>query len=125
MRFPIRFDNDLRLIGVHVQSGAATVVTLLWETGPAFAPFEGEFLVRSRVLSPPILWTSAIDFFEKETAPPMWPKVGLWKPDHLYLQRYVDMRRVGTERFEGLWSVRTSQPPKAEGRERVELFTLP
>ncbi|MFO0659610.1 MAG: hypothetical protein U0165_07245 [Polyangiaceae bacterium] len=123
-RFPIRYDNDLTLVGVNVTQGAATVVTLLWETGPGFVPFDGEYLIRSKVIEAPMLWTSTIDYFEKETAPPMWPKVSAWKPDRLYVQRYVDMRRVGTERFDGLWSTRGGQAPKTAGRDRFTLFTL-
>jgi hypothetical protein len=50
---------------------------------------------------------------------------GLWKPGYLYAQRYVAMRRPGTERFEGLWVARGAPPPRPlDGRERVELFTL-
>jgi hypothetical protein len=121
----VSFGNDVQLLGWGVESGAATVVTLLWQTGPAFRPIDMDFIVRSWVVAPPVLWASVTDYFEKETAPPMALRPGLWKPGYLYAQRYVAMRRPGTERFEGLWVARGAPPPRPlDGRERVELFTL-
>lgn len=121
----VAFDGDLDLLGCGVERGAATVVTLLWRTGPAFVANDADFLVRSRVIAPPPLWPSAIDFFEKEAAPPVALRPGLWRPGRLYLQRFVAMPRVGVERFEGVWVARGSAPRRPlDGRERVELFTL-
>jgi hypothetical protein len=124
-RFEVDFSGGLRLIGLRTEEGPATVVSLLWETGPNFRPFDGDFLVRSRVVAPPPLWASATDYFEKEVAPPTALRPALWKPGRLYEQRFVAMRRVGVERFEGTWVSRRGAPPvPALGGERAPLFTL-
>jgi hypothetical protein len=125
IRLDRRFSRDVTLLGADVREGAATVVTLLWSTGPAFEAFDEDFLVRTHVTAPPPIWLSKTDFFEKEMAPPMALRSSLWKPRHLYAQTFVAMRRVGTEVFEGLWTGRSSSCPKADdGRDRIVLFTL-
>lgn len=120
----VAFANDVRLVGARVVEGAATTITLLWETGPAHQPADTDFLVRTHVVAPPRLWLSRTDFFEKEMAPPQALRPALWKPGRLYAQTFVAMRRIGTERFEGVWAGRGIVPKPMGGDERVPLFTL-
>jgi hypothetical protein len=120
----LAFSDDLVLRGLTVTEGAATVVTLVWQTGPAFQAVDADFLVRSKVLAPPPLWVSRTDHFEKEIAPIHPLRMSLWKPGRLYAQTFVAMRRVGTERFEGLFTQRAMPLKTAAGADSVELFTL-
>lgn len=128
-RLDVPFSGGVRLVGAHVDAGAATVVTLLWETSDDHEPGDADFLVRSRVTAPPRLWPSRVDFFEKELAPPMALRPALWKPGRLYVQRFVAMRRLGEEAVWGVWSVRggtarTPSGPLADG-ESVKLWVWP
>ena len=118
------FTGDLRLLGATVREGAATVVTLVWETGPAFRPVDADFLVRSTVIAPPRLWLTKIDYFEKEMAPPNALRMSLWRPSRIYAQTFVAMRRLGSERFEGQFTQRSTPIKTTAGAERVPLFTL-
>lgn len=124
-RLDLTFDDGLVLLGYEVERGAATVVTLLWETPPTFVARDRDFLVRSRVVAAPRGWLAPIDFYEKEVAPPDALRPGLWKPGRLYVQRFVAMKRVGKEVYQGVFSSREGPPPKLlSGELRVPLFTL-
>jgi len=119
------FTKGVHLLGVRIERGPAIVVSLLWRTDDDLVPDEEDFVVRSRVLAPPPLWASAIDYFEKDVAPPMALRPALWRPGHLYAQRFVVMRRVGVESFEGEWSSPDGDPRRpVAGGDRVSLFTL-
>lgn len=120
----LAFTDDLTLRGLTVTEGAATVVTLVWQTGPAFQAVDADFLVRSKVLAPPPLWITRTDFYDKEIAPIHPLRMSLWKPGRLYAQTFVAMRRVGTERFEGLFTQRAMPLKTSTGADTVELFTL-
>jgi hypothetical protein len=114
--------GDLRLLGVGIERGAATVVTLLWETGAGFLPVESTFAVRCHVTEPPPFWPVPVDPREKEMAPPMAIKPSLWQPGHLYAQRFVALHRPGVEECRG--SFTRNVPSPANGAPAVDLFTL-
>jgi hypothetical protein len=117
------FTDDVRLLGTSVERGPATVVTLLWEAGPAFEPPpESSFVVRCRIVEPPPLWAAPVDPLEKEMAPPMTIKPALWRAGRLYVQRFPLLHRPGQELCRGYFV--PSRPRPLRGRFDVELFTL-
>ena len=117
------FTGDVRLLGSAVERGPATLVTLLWETGPDFQALpETTFVVRCRVTEAPALWPAPIDPLEKEMAPPMTIKPPLWRPGHLYVQRFVLLHRPGSEACRGYFQ--PTRPRPASGRFDVDLFAL-
>ncbi len=118
----VDFTDDVHLIGVHVDRGSATVVTMYWETGPAFKPVDSNFLVKCNVVSPPRLWFADTDFFEKDMNPTNPIRPAMWKPGYLYLQRFVAMHRIGEERCYGVFSSPETRP--TNGAPTVALFTL-
>jgi hypothetical protein len=117
------FGDDVHLLGVSVDGGPVAVATLLWLAGNAYVPVDSAFSVKCKVLAPPALWPSAIDFYEKDMAPPMALRPALWKPGYLYAQRFVVRHRVGLESCEGSFSARELRA--SSDRDRVPLFTLP
>jgi hypothetical protein len=122
------YTRDVHLLGVRVEEGPPVTATLLWLAGPSFSPFEGEYLVRSRVAKGPLLWPTVYDGQEKESAPPATPPLALWRPGFAYVQRFVVQRRFGKERFIGVFSPLvegTTMPALGEGAPRPVLFELP
>ena len=119
------YSGDIHLLGMTVDKGAAVVFSLYWEAGPKFVPFEGDYLVRSKVDAPPALWPSAIDYFEKEVAPFCPLRPSLYRPGFIYTQRFLAMRRVGKERFYGFFAGGPTKPALPSGAESVDLVTLP
>lgn len=119
------FDNGLVLRGYDVDRGPATVVTLLWETPEGYVPRDLDYLVRARITSLPTLWLAPPDHFEKEMAPPEPLRPASWKAGRLYVQRFVAMKRVGREVFEGVFTARDGAAPIGiDGAARHVLFTL-
>jgi len=119
------FSDGMKLVGARIELGPAVVVSLLWRTDHDFVPKDEDFRVRSHVLAPPPFWASATDYFEKEIAPPTALRPPLWRPGHLYAQRFVVMRRVGVESYEGQWSSRDGPSRTSlSGGEWTSLFTL-
>ncbi|MGH7437587.1 MAG: glycosyltransferase family 39 protein, partial [Polyangiaceae bacterium] len=117
------FTHDVRLLGTTIERGAATVVQLLWETGPGFEPPpESTFVVRCRTVEPPALWPVPVDPYEKAMAPPMTLKPSLWRPRHLYVQRFILLPRPGTDSCRGSFLPREPRP--IGGRFDVPLFTV-
>jgi hypothetical protein len=117
--------GDVRLLGLRIEDGSVPIVTLLWEAGPSFVPFDGEFHVRSKVVRPPPLWPSVTDYYEKEVAPKEALRPVLWKPGFLYAQRFVVLHRVGEERYRGFFTTGDGRlPPRPTTGENLELFTL-
>jgi 4-amino-4-deoxy-L-arabinose transferase-like glycosyltransferase len=117
------FTDDVHLLGTFVEQGAVPVVTLLWETGPTFVrPADTTFLVRCHTTRPPALWPVPIDPLEKDVAPPMTWVPSTWRPNHLYMQRFVWLQRPGTEACRGYFEPNTLQP--VDGRSDVELDGL-
>ncbi|HMJ16020.1 MAG TPA: hypothetical protein VK524_31605, partial [Polyangiaceae bacterium] len=120
-RLDARVGDNLTLLGWILESGAIHVAHLYWQTAPQFAAWDGDFRVRSRVVAKPALWWSAIDFYEKEVATPGSAAIPLWKPGNLYVQRFVVMKRIGRESFEGFLAARDGGTARSY---RVPLFTL-
>jgi hypothetical protein len=116
------FTDDVRLLGALVEHGPATVVTLLWETGPTFEPVDTTFSVRCHVTAPPALWPAPVDPMEREVAPPMVLKPSLWRAGHLYTQRFVALPGLGIERCRGYFTGNVPHP--ANGAFAIDLFTL-
>jgi hypothetical protein len=120
-----QWSGDVRLLGYRMEKGTAPIVTLLWEAGPHFVPFDGEFRVRSRIIRPPPLWASTTDFYEKEVAPKEALRPALWKPGFLYSQRFVVLHRIGEESYKGFFTgadrKSVPRPPSGDG---IELFTF-
>ncbi|MCC6645339.1 MAG: glycosyltransferase family 39 protein [Polyangiaceae bacterium] len=124
-RLDVSFSHGATLLGVRVDAGAATVMTLYWYATPAYAAGDVDFLVRSAVVAPPRLWPSRVDYFEKEIAPPAALRPELWRPGYLYAERVLVMRRLGTERFVGVFTARSGPAPRPlTGPERVPLVVL-
>jgi hypothetical protein len=123
----VAFSDDVHLLGTAVEHGAATVVTLLWETGPDFrATEDSTFEVRCRTSEPPRLWPVPLDPLDTEIAPPMTIQPSLWRAGRLYVQRFVWRRgtgRDGRERCAGHFVPATVRPLAARG-ELVELSGL-
>jgi hypothetical protein len=103
---PLRvdFSDDVHLLEVDVDSGPATVVTFLWETGPSYKPADTYFDVKCKVTEPPRFWPSKIDYFEKDMNGPPAIRPAMWKPRYLYTHRFVAMHRVGTEECRGAFA---------------------
>lgn len=124
-RLDLAFDNGLVLRGYDVDRGPATVITLLWETPDGYVPRDLDYLVRTRIVALPALWLAPPDHFEKEMAPPQALRPASWKPGRLYVQRFVAMKRVGRETFEGVFTSREGPAPVGlDGAARHHLFTL-
>ena len=119
----IVFTDDVHLLNVDVDDGAATVITLLWETGPKFSPVDDHFGVTCKVTAKPKLWKSETDFFAKDMAPPMAVRPAFWKPGSLYTQRFIALHRIGTEECTGAFSGSEIRP--VDGRASIPLPTLP
>jgi hypothetical protein len=117
------FGDDVHLVGVSIESGPVTFGTLLFRAGDAFKPIDSAFFVKCSVRSPPPLWPAAVDFYEKDMAPPMALRPALWKPGYLYAHRFVVRHRIGLESCDGSFSAKELRA--AGDRERVPLFTLP
>jgi hypothetical protein len=119
------FSDDIQLVGWRIEEGAVPIATLLWETGPGFVPFDGEFHVRSKIGRPPRLWASATDFHEKEVAPKDALRPPLWKAGFLYSQRFVVVHRIGEEKYRGFFTSNDATPaPRPAIADSLELFTL-
>jgi len=115
--------GDVHILGRTVdRGGAVPVVTILWQAGPAYEQADIHFSVMCTVLGPPRLWFSKTDYFEKEVAPEMVMRPQLWKPGHLYAERFVVMHRIGTEACLGAFSPGPVHP--AQGPESFGLFVL-
>jgi hypothetical protein len=124
-----RFDytNDVHLLGYRFEDGPPYVMTLLFEAGPAFAPTDSAFMVKSNVIARPPLWPAPIDGYEKEVS--TRPFIGLmaYKPRFLYEQRFVVHKRIGRERYFGFFAPLADNvtPPRLEGgAPRATLLTL-
>ncbi len=124
-RLDVVYSHGATLLGLRIDTGAATVMTLYWATAAAYAQADVDFLVRSKVVAPPRLWPSRLDYFEKEIAPPEALRPQLWRPGYLYAQRILVMKRIGTERYEGVFTSRSGPAPRpVAGPERATLVTL-
>lgn len=124
-RLDVRFSHGATLLGLRVDGGVATVMTLYWHATPEYAQGDVDYLVRSVVVAPPRLWPSRVDFFEKEIAPPEALRPQLWRPGYLYAQRVLVMKRIGKERFEGVFTSRSGAAPRpVEGPARTPLVVL-
>ena len=106
------FTDEVELLAVGVERGAATVVTLLWEAGPRFhAVNDTTFTVRCRVTERPPLWPAPVQGLEKDMAPPMTLKPSVWRPGYLYFQRFVALHGFGTQRNAAAPSFRLRHSP--------------
>lgn len=116
------FTDDVHLLAVEVESGPAVVVTLLWETGPQYQRIDGYFDVKCKIVAPPKLWFSQTDYFEKDMSPIPTFRPAMWKPRYLYTQRFIALRRIGTEQCRGAFT--TPDPKPIGGGADIEVFTL-
>ena len=89
IRAPVRYDytDDVHLLGVDIDDGAATVVTLIWETGLEFQPIDSTFNVACTLVQKPWLWPAPIDISQRDAAPVAPIRPSMWKPGHIYSQR--------------------------------------
>lgn len=124
-RLDVSFTHGATLLGLRVDGGTATVLTLYWLTSANYAQTDVDYLVRSHVVAPPRLWPSRVDYFEKEIAPPEALRPQLWRPGYLYAQRILVMKRLGKERYEGVFTSRSGAAPRPlDGPERTPLVVL-
>ncbi len=65
------------------------------------------------------MWVVPVDALEKEIAPPMTLKPSLWRPQHLYVQRFVWLQRPGKENCRGYFE--PANPRPVAGRPDVPL----
>jgi 4-amino-4-deoxy-L-arabinose transferase-like glycosyltransferase len=97
----IEYTGGVKLLGIDLQPGPALVVTLYWETDASYKKADVSFSVKCKVVAPPKLWFSPVDYFEREMAPVPVLRPGNWKPRHLYAQRFIALHRIGKEECTG------------------------
>ncbi len=100
----IAFTDGIELQGVDVHYGPAIVVTLFWATDGSFKPEDVGFQLKCKIVAPPPLWKTSIDYFEKDMAPVPVIRPAIWKPGYLYTQRFVALHRIGREECRGSFS---------------------
>jgi 4-amino-4-deoxy-L-arabinose transferase-like glycosyltransferase len=93
----LKFTDGVTLQGIDVHHGSAIVVTLFWETDETFKRVETALQLKCKVVAPPPLWPTSLDYFEKDMAPVPVIHVGSWKAGGLYTQRFIALHRIGKE----------------------------
>jgi succinate dehydrogenase/fumarate reductase cytochrome b subunit len=121
---PAEMTDDTRLLGGSVEGDVVPVVRLLWETGPGFVPpaKDSSFYVRCDTTHVPALWIVPEDPLPKYISPPMLLRPSMWKASHLYVQRFVWLRRPVAESCQGAFE--PAEPRPRRGGELVDLGAL-
>jgi hypothetical protein len=109
------YEGDFQLVGYRLEDGVLPVLTLLWRVGPSFVPFDGLYLVHSRITQAPLLWPTVVDRGEKETAPPQTIGPPFWRPGFVYAHRFLVQRRAGAERLTGFFQALAEGGPPMPG----------
>ena len=91
-----------KLLGVAVDDGATTVATLVWEATENGGGTPPAFVIRCRIVKPPVLWPSAVDVFDYDIPTDFPFPRPLWRQGFIYVQRVVIARRFGTDACVGV-----------------------
>jgi hypothetical protein len=95
------YKGGVHLLGVDIHKGPAIVVTLFWETDDSFKRADANYEVKCTIVSPPRLWFTNTDYFDKQMAPIPIIRPSMWKPGYLYTQRFIADHRIGKETCTG------------------------
>ncbi len=118
----LKYTGGVTLEGVDVHYGAATVVTLFWKTDSTYKAKDVEYQAKCKIIAPPPLWVGATDYYEKDMAPQMaLMRPAAWKPDGLYTQRFIALKRSGKDECRGSF---TADFHPVSGDQNPVIFTL-
>jgi hypothetical protein len=101
----------ITLVGYRAEELGGTYATLYFATDASFTAGTASFSMRSKVIAPPRLWTSAIDHFERDIPPPKMLQCEAWKPNHLYQIAFKIPKRIGLEEYHGTLQLRNVAGP--------------
>jgi hypothetical protein len=100
----IKYTDGIELQGIDVQDGPAIVVTLFWSTDGSFKKQDVNYQLKCKIVAPPRLWKTSLDYFEKEMMPVPIIRPASWKPGYLYTQRFIALHRIGKEECRGAFN---------------------
>jgi len=96
-RLDLQYTGGIRLDGIDVHYGPAIVVTLFWSTDQGYKPSDLSYQLKCKIIAPPRLWKTQLDYFENELAPVPLIRPANWKANRLYTNRFTALHRIGKE----------------------------
>jgi hypothetical protein len=93
----LHYTGGVTLQGIDVQYGPAILVTLFWATDDTYKPKDVSYQLKCKIIAPPRLWKTELDYFEKDMVGVPLIRPAVWKPGGLYTQRFIALHRIGRE----------------------------
>ena len=121
-----KYDDGTVLLGAVHHRGAEHYLSLYFVAGPHGLPGAARFEVWATIKKRAFLSTLPLDPAIIEVAVPPEVPMDLWRPGHIYSERFAYRHRPGTEIFYGAFVSRgAAKAPSVVGAGRyVELLTL-
>jgi hypothetical protein len=121
-----KYDDGTVLLGAIHHRGAEHSLSLYFLVGPRGLQGAAGFEVYAKVEKRAFLSTLPLDPTVITIAVPPEVPMDLWRPGHIYSERFTYRKRPGTERFYGAFASRTfaKVPTIVGGARFVDLLTL-